>query len=295
MQPRGDHPPRPRRLPGRAGRASRPGRRTSYLLRTTDDERARRSLRRPAGHRGRPSRAGGGLAFSAAAEAGRRRAHVWRWRSRARLVLRALAAPGDARGPLLPAHRGRDARRRCAPTARARPRRLPEARACSPSTAGSSASCAPRSAPTSASGAAVAVPIIFVVALATQNGGPQRRRLRPLRARHRPGDPAGAAAVRIGLDVPADHRARGRRHRRRRGPPRHPEDDPHPLGRAPADLRRQGARDGHLRDRRDRRHGVVALVAGIIASGFNPIITLSGTRCRPGAASAWSGAACSST
>ena len=114
-------------------------------------------------------------------------------------------------------------------------------------------------------------------------GDPQRRtarrRLRPLRARHRPGDPAGAAALRLGLAVPADHRAGRRRHRRRRGPRPHPEDDPHPLGRAPAGVRGQGAGGGHLRGRRDRSSAASSrLVAGIIASGFNPIVTLSGTR-----------------
>ena len=41
--------------------------------------------------------------------------------------------------------------------------------------------------------------------------------------------------------------------------------------------------------------GAVALGAGILASGFNPITTLSGTRVPPPAASVWSEPACSST
>ena len=41
--------------------------------------------------------------------------------------------------------------------------------------------------------------------------------------------------------------------------------------------------------------GGVALVAGILASGFNPLITLSGTRSRRRTASRWSARACSST
>ena len=88
-----------------------------------------------------------------------------------------------------------------------------------------------------------------------------------------PGDPAGAAAVRLDLDVPADHRAGRRRHRRRRGPQRHAEDDPHPLGRAPAGLRRQGARRRHLRDRRDRRSPAPSRSSpGCSPPGFNPIV-----------------------
>ena len=81
------------------------------------------------------------------------------------------------------------------------------------------------------------------------------RRVRPLRPRHGPCDPAGPAAVRLDLDVSADHRAGRRRHRRGRGPPRHAQGDPHPLRRAPSDLRRQGPGRRELRDCRNCDHG----------------------------------------
>ena len=97
------------------------------------------------------------------------------------------------------------------------------------STAGSCASCARRSAPTSGSARRSRVPLLFVVAMACSSGGPEDVAVRPLHPRHRPGDPARAAAVRLDLDVPADHRAGGGRHRRLRGRQRHAQDDPHPL------------------------------------------------------------------
>ena len=79
---------------------------------------------------------------------------------------------------------------------------------------------------------------------------PRGHPVRRLRARVRPGDPARRAVLRRVLVLPADHRARGGRHRRHRGRQRDAEDDPHPLGRPLADLRRQGARRVHLRVRR---------------------------------------------
>src|SRR5262249_34334831 len=62
-------------------------------------------------------------------------------------------------------------------------------------------------------------------------------------------DPARRAVLRRVLVLPADHRAGGGRHRRLRGRQRDAEDDPHALGRALADLRRQGARGADLRVR----------------------------------------------
>ena len=146
-------------------------------------------------------------------------------------------------------------------------------------------------------GAAAAVPIIFVIALATARRRPERRRLRPLRPRHRPRDPARAPAVRFDLDVPADHRAGRRGHRRLRGPQRHAEDDPHPLGRAPAGVRRQGRwRRRPTRSSRSRSPGAVALVAGILASGLQPDRQPLRERCLGAArASRWWARACSST
>ena len=72
---------------------------------------------------------------------------------------------------------------------------------------------------------------------------PRRRRLRVLGlpGSQRAGGAARDPAVRRGVDVPADHGARRRRHLRLRGPQRDAEDDLHPLARALAALRRQGA------------------------------------------------------
>ena len=106
-----------------------------------------------------------------------------------------------------------------------------------------------------------------------------RRRLRPLRPRHRPGDPAGPAAVRLGLAVPADHRPGRRRHRRRRGPRPHPEDDPHPLGRAPAGLRRARRwRPSPTRSRRSRSAAPSPSSPGSSPPASTRSSTLSGTR-----------------
>ena len=127
-------------------------------------------------------------------------------------------------------------------------------------------------------GAAAAVPIIFVVAVATRGGGPNDvafgRYVHDTGPRHS----ARTAAVRFGLVVPAYYRAGGRRHRRRRGSPRHPEDDP----------TRSVEREQIFAAKTLAAFtyavlailitGVVALGAGILASGFNPITSLSGTR-----------------
>ena len=124
-------------------------------------------------------------------------------------------------------------------------------------------------------GAALVVPLIFVLALALDGGGggPDEVAVRALRARDGPGDPARGAALQLGLAVPADHRAGGRRHRRHRGQPRDAQDDPHALHRA---LARSSP------PRRSRRSPTpslalavfvaTGLVAGGLVWGFDPLI-----------------------
>ena len=69
-----------------------------------------------------------------------------------------------------------------------------------------------------------------------------RRAARPLHPRHGARRSLRRALLHVDLGPAADHRARCRRHRRRRDPERHTEDDPHPLARARPGVRRQGAR-----------------------------------------------------
>ena len=143
-----------------------------YLLRTTDDERAPRSPRRSRGSSevaARRSRAGS--RFRAPDEDAGRRAVAGADRV-AGALLRADPEPGDARGPLLRADRGRRRRRRRTARAGAWRSGRHEARH-------------PHRLPLGARklrfqkrtylglGAAALVPIIFVVAVATQKGGPE--------------------------------------------------------------------------------------------------------------------------
>ena len=99
-------------------------------------------------------------------------------------------------------------------------------------------------------GAAIVVPIIFVVVLKLQTGGPNDVPLgRYIR------DTGLAAPVRrpllhVDLGTAADHRARRRRHRRVGESQRNAEDDPHAFARPRRDLRRQGA--GRRRRTRSR-------------------------------------------
>ena len=128
-------------------------------------------------------------------------------------------------------------------------------------------------------GAAALVPLIFVVALLSSSGGPDEV-------------PFGRYVRETGLAVPlvgllfssvwlfplitslvaGDIVVLG-------GQPRHAEDDPHPLDRALADLRRQAARGAELRVRRARRlrRRSGSLLGGTFW-GFDPLTSLSGTQ-----------------
>ena len=169
--------------------------------------------------------------------------------------------PADrlARGAVLPPDRGRGAstngRTRCSRGSGMSAATLPpRAHRRRPGVGtvyrGSCASCARRSAPTSASAWRRSCRSSSSPRCCSRAA---RRRhasaVRALRARDRPRDPARRPDLRLDLAVPADHRARRGRHRRHRGQPRHAEDDPHPLGRPLAGVRRQGARGAHLRVR----------------------------------------------
>ena len=59
-------------------------------------------------------------------------------------------------------------------------------------------------------GAAMLVPLIFIVALLSSSGGPDEVAVRALRPRDRPGDPARRAAVQLDLAVSAHHRRSSR-------------------------------------------------------------------------------------
>ena len=103
--------------------------------------------------------------------------------------------------------------------------------------------------------AAAIAPLIFVDRARVAVGLAERRAARARGARLGPRDPARAARVRVDLAVPADHGARGRRHRRGRGLGRHAQDDPHAVGRPHPDLRRQAARGAQLHAARARHDG----------------------------------------
>ncbi len=74
--------------------------------------------------------------------------------------------------------------------------------------------------------------------------------------------------------LPADHRARRRRHRRQGEPQRHAEDDPHPLARARRGLRGQGAR------RRSPTPLLVVFAMGAIGARRRQASTGASTRSR---------------
>ena len=219
-----------------------------YLLRTSDDERRPPGRRRAAGDRrtSRPApRAASPSTPSDEAAVG---ALSLALTESGALIARAEPAPRDARGPLLQADRGRAP----APGGERRARPLAE-RGVNPGTLTvyrwELRKLRAQKRTYLGLGAAALVPIIFVVALVIRGDSPNDVAFG--RYVHDTGlaIPLVLLLFGVGLDVPADHRAGRRRHRRRRGSQRDPEDDPHPLGRAPAGLRRQGARDLHLRDR----------------------------------------------
>ena len=79
-------------------------------------------------------------------------------------------------------------------------------------------------------GAAILVPIAFVVALVLQKGaGTERHPARPNRPRHRARDSVRRPLLPFDLGPSADHGARRRRHRRVGDAQRHAEDHPHAL------------------------------------------------------------------
>ena len=238
----------PRRAAAAAG--------ATYRLRTTDDERALAVCAAQRGHRGAPRAATDGVhRLPRRRRAGRRRALAGADGGRARWSSSSRRA-GDARGPLLRAHRGRDAR---------------EADAARIAEAASLAEEGRREPP----GHAHRLPLGAAQAALAEADvpRPRRRGARPARSSSspsrsraaRPEDvPFGRYIDTTGLAIPlvlllfgsiwffplitalvagdivAD-----------RGPQRHAEDDPDALGRAPSGLRRQGARRAHLRDHGD--------------------------------------------
>ena len=196
---------------------------------------------------------------------------------------RARAADGDAGGAVLPDDRGSRrmsaARRPTWPVARER-RRGPHV-------------AAPRRRHRLRVGAAqAAAQKRTYIGLRLRAAGPadlhrlaagRRRRaggdpVRRLRARVRPRDPARRPVLRRVLVLPAGHGAGRGRHRRHRGRQRDAEDDPHPLGRPLADLRR--ARCSPRSPTRSPRWSLfvgVGLVLGGLIWGFDPLISLSGS------------------
>ena len=138
-------------------------------------------------------------------------------------------------------------------------------------------------------GTAMVVPIIFVVVLVLQTGGPNDV---PLGRYIRDTGLAVPFVVLFFMSIwglPLDDRARRRRHRRLGESQRDAEDDPHALARARRGLRGQGARDaGPTPSRSCSRWASSGSSPGSIAWGFHPLTSLSGTkvsrRPRPAAA-----------
>ena len=244
---------RRRRLPGLARRAPRQAG-GSYLLRTTDDERAARVAAAQAGIEEVAPGADGGLIFARRERGRGRRALAGAGRVRC-ADPGAEPAPREPRGSLLPADRGRRhgrERRRSRPPRPWRARR--DARR-------------PDRLPLGA--AQAARPEAHLPRPRRGGGGADHLRHRPRRSeRRQPNDVAFGRYVHdTGLAIPlvlllfgsvwmfplitalvaGDIVAAEDRNQ-------HPEDDPHPLGRAPAGLRRQGPGHLHLRGRGDRRH-----------------------------------------
>ena len=127
-------------------------------------------------------------------------------------------------------------------------------------------------------GAALLVPMIFIVALLTGDGGPEGIPFGRYVRESGLAIPLVQPDLRRDLVLPADHRARRRRHRGRRGRQRDAEDDPHALGRALAGVRRP-----RCSPRSPTRSpalvvyvGVGLFVGGLIW-GFDPLVSLSGT------------------
>ena len=102
-------------------------------------------------------------------------------------------------------------------------------------------------------GAVVAVPLIFVTALALQNGSPNDVAFGRYVRESGLAIPLVLLLFVVGVALPARHGARRRRHHRRGGSQRHPEDDPHALARPRPDLRGEAARGGHIRGARPGR------------------------------------------
>ena len=120
-------------------------------------------------------------------------------------------------------------------------------------------------------GAAMLVPIIFVVVLVLQTGGPNDVPLGRYIRDTGPRDAVRRPLLHVDLGPAADHRARRRRHRRLGEPQRDAEDDPHPLARARRGLRRQGARDRRpTRSRSSFSMGVVGARRGHDRLGLPP-------------------------
>ena len=193
----------------------------SYRLRTTDDVRARAGLRGQPGieevEEGRPD----GLVFKAADESAVGALSLALARVR-RAGARADPAPGDPRGPLLRAHRGR---RRAARAGRSGRRSTDGGAGLMPGVAhrlslgAAQAPCAEAHLSRLRRGRRRA-DHLRGRAGRTGRRPPERRRLRPLRPRDGAGDSARAAPLRLGLALPPDHRAGGRGHHLLRGPQR---------------------------------------------------------------------------
>ena len=129
-------------------------------------------------------------------------------------------------------------------------------------------------------GAAMLVPLIFVVVLVLQTGGPNDVPLGRYIRDTGPRDAVRRPLLHVDLGPAADHGARRRRHRRRRRASNGTLKTILTRSREPRrGLRRQGARDAHLHARRSSsRWASSALVAGSIAWGFHPLTSLSGTK-----------------
>ena len=272
VRPRGDRPPRPRDLRGRARRAARDA--AGALRAAHHRRRARRAGRARASRASATCVATPDGAAPARRRGGGRGARRSRSRRRASASARSCRARRRSRSCSSALTEGErvERPRPAARERRARTRRGADAAASLTVYRWELRKLRAQKRTYIGLGAAVARPAdLHRRAARLQSGGPERHPVRPLRARVRPGHPARPAALRLDLAVPAGHLARGRRHRRRRGPQRHAEDDPHPLGRPLADLRRQGrSRRSPTRSPRCCSSRVVARSSAARSSGLQP-------------------------